>query len=197
MKSVINNPLKDLLSNKKKTELKRNTQPYLGHANRGLDFEFEINITNDWYKENNIALITKRPTPIKVIRMNTNTGIIEKAVYEKQSTLDYNGVYDGHYIEFEAKQTNNNSLPITNFQEHQLVHIRKVINHQGIVFVLISFRKYNEVYFLEGKRIVEAIDNNKRSLSYNFVKETGYPVVIKYNPRIDYIEILRKILTTK
>ena len=38
------------------------------HQNRGMDLEDEINKTNEFYRLNDIALVYKRHTPIKVVR---------------------------------------------------------------------------------------------------------------------------------
>ena len=46
-------------------------------ANRGMTLENDINSTNDYYKENNIALINKRPTPIKVVNVDIKTMIMK------------------------------------------------------------------------------------------------------------------------
>ena len=87
---------------KKTVSLKR----HLSSANRGMDLEGDINSSNEYYKEHGLCLITKRPTPINVVKVDYSKGaIITNAYFEKQSTTDYNGVYKGHYIDFEAKQT--------------------------------------------------------------------------------------------
>ena len=70
----------------------------ISHKNRGLSFEERINETNQFYLKNNIALIYKRPTPIKVLSFDDKNKIITKAIYEKDSTTDYNGVYKGSLV---------------------------------------------------------------------------------------------------
>ena len=75
-------------------------------ANRGMNLEESINLSNDFYIENNIALITKRPTPINVVKVDYSKGCkIVDAYFEKQSTTDYNGLYKTKYVDFEAKVT--------------------------------------------------------------------------------------------
>ena len=39
-------------------------------ANRGMNLEEDINITNEYYLEKNIAVIHKKPTPIKINKVN-------------------------------------------------------------------------------------------------------------------------------
>ena len=68
-------------------------------ANQGMDLEEMINISNEYYKDKKLCLITKRPTPINVVKVDYSKGaLITNAYFEKQSTTDYNGVYKGYYI---------------------------------------------------------------------------------------------------
>ena len=48
-------------------KIKKNNLNIPNYANRGMTLENDINITNEYYLENNIAVIYKKPTPIKVI----------------------------------------------------------------------------------------------------------------------------------
>ena len=62
------------------------------HGNRGMNLEEDINLSNEYYKQNDLCLITKRPTPINVVQVDYSKGaIITNAYFEKQSTTDYNG----------------------------------------------------------------------------------------------------------
>ena len=98
------------------------------YGNRGMTLENDINITNDYYKNNKIALIYKKPTPIKVIKVNYAKTRILDGFYETQSTLDYNGIYKEKYIEFDAKETRSKtSYPLSNIHKHQLEHIKYVL----------------------------------------------------------------------
>ena len=76
------------------------------YANRGMFLEHIINDSNTYYLQKDIAVIYKKPTPIKVLNVcfrSKQTTIIDKAVFSETSTLDYNGIYKGKYIEFDAK----------------------------------------------------------------------------------------------
>lgn len=75
------------------------------YGNRGMTLEAELNDSNKYYLESNIAVIYKKPTPIKVVKQ-VNEKIV-KAYFEKPSTTDYNGLYKGKYVDFEAKETKN------------------------------------------------------------------------------------------
>ena len=70
----------------------------INYGNRGMTLENDINITNEYYMLKKKALIYKKPVPIKVLRVNdTKTRIID-GFYEKKSTFDYSGIYNGKYL---------------------------------------------------------------------------------------------------
>ena len=75
----------------------------VNYANHGMDFEHAVNLSNNYFVENNMALIYKRPTPIHIVKVDYNKARIKDAYFEKQSTTDYNGIYKGKYIDFECK----------------------------------------------------------------------------------------------
>ncbi len=50
-------------------------------------------------------VINKRPTPVKVLK--SKGGRVLNGFYEVKSTVEYNGVYKGRAIAFEAKSTEN------------------------------------------------------------------------------------------
>ena len=80
-------------------EEKISTRKNFNAANRGMALENDLNLSNEYYRDANLAIITKRPTPIKVVKVDyTNGPKIIEAFFEKQSTTDYNGVYKGRYI---------------------------------------------------------------------------------------------------
>ena len=72
------------------------------YGNRGMSLEHDLNITNDYYRESNRALIYKKPTPIKVTKVDyqKSSVVIKEGFFEHPSTTDYNGVYHGLYIDF-------------------------------------------------------------------------------------------------
>ena len=101
------------------------------HQNRGMDLEDEINKTNEFYRLNEIALVYKRHTPIKVVRCRDKK--ITEAYFDEPSTTDYYGVYKGKYIDFEAKETSSTTVfPLANLRDNQIEHIKNVIQNGGI-----------------------------------------------------------------
>lgn len=165
------------------------------HKNRGMFLENIINETNSYYVSADKALIFKKPTPIKVINVSypNNKAVIDKAVFDHISTLDYNGLYKGKYIEFDAKESKNKlSFPLSNIKEHQLKHIESVIRHNGIAFLIIFI--CNEFYLFKGETLINFIKNNERkSIPFEFIKKNGYKINEKFIPRLDYLKIVDDI----
>lgn len=175
--------------------IKKKQTNNITYSNRGMDSENLINQTNEFYLVNDVALIYKKPTPIGVSKVNyTSRGkVIDKAYFKEQSTLDYNGIYKGKYIEFDVKETQNKtSFPLSNVHAHQIEHIRNVLKHGGICFLII---KINSLYFLlQGEKFIDFIKNNERkSIPYNYIEEVGFKITEKYNPPIDYLKIINNI----
>jgi len=165
-------------------------------ANRGMGLEGDINLSNEYYKEKDLCLITKRPTPINVVKVDYSKGaIITNAYFEKQSTTDYNGVYKGRYIDFEAKSTKNStSFPLANITTHQISHLKGVLRHGGIAFFVIEFVMHDEVYLLDATYVIDFYENgDRKSIPYKDVKEKGHLIKRAYTPRLDYLPVIDEI----
>jgi recombination protein U len=172
-------------SPKKVTGLKVNS-----FQNRGMNFELEINQSNTYYAQTKKAIITKRPTPINVVKVDYALGAkITHAYFEKQSTTDYNGIYREKYVDFEAKSTQSKTaLAIANISRHQREHLANITAQGGIAFLLISFTGKDEVYVVRASDFLNFCQNEKRqSLPYAWIKTHGRIVPIKYQPRLDYL----------
>lgn len=175
--------------------VKKEYNKYTNYANRGMNLEDLLNQSNEYYLDMNIAVIYKKPTPITIseVKYGAKERIITKAYFRTPSTLDYNGIYKGRYIDFDAKETlNKTSFPLQNVHEHQLKHIKRVIEHGGISFLIIYM---NGIFFyLDGNDIIDFLKNNKRkSIPYSYIQEKGYPIEQKIKPRLDYLKIIDKI----
>lgn len=183
---------KKVKSTKRKvTTLSSNT-----FKNRGMSFEQEINASNAYYRDHQRALITKRPTPINVVKVDYAKGAkITHAYFEKQSTTDYNGVYLGRYLDFEAKSTHSSaSFPLANITSHQLDHLRLVLHHGGLAFFLIHFTKQDEVYVLKADHVLWFIQEEKRqSIPYAWIQEKGVLVKQDLAPRLHYLDAVDQL----
>lgn len=166
------------------------------YANRGMGLENDINETNKYYEIYNIALINKKPTPIRITKTNYQNMRVTDGFFECPSTLDYNGVYKGYYIEFDAKETKSKtSFPISNIHNHQMEYIKKVLKHHGIVFLIVRFSLLNKDFIIEGSKLINFIeDNTRKSIPIEYFETNCYKLDIKYAPRLDYIKIIDKII---
>lgn len=166
------------------------SNPY-SYKNRGMTLEDLINRTNENYIKDNIAYIYKRPTPIKVARVNKDNEIT-KAFYEKKSTTDYYGVYKGKYIDFEAKETKSKtSFPLLNIKSYQISHLREIKKYGGIAFFIIYFSTLEKIYLLPIEQYDEFLKTHfSKSIPISYFKTYVKEIspTIKYP--INYIKYL-------
>ncbi|HEU5138913.1 MAG TPA: Holliday junction resolvase RecU [Bacillales bacterium] len=168
------------------------------YGNRGMTLEEDINSSNEYYLAVGTAVIHKKPTPVQVVNVDfpkRSAAVIKEAYFQKPSTTDYNGVYRGKYIDFEAKETKQkSSFPLKNFHDHQVEHIRKVLKQGGICFVLLRFSTLGKVYFLEAGHLLHYWDeqhgDGRKSIRITEIQENGHLIPSGYRPRIDYLKIV-------
>jgi len=168
------------------------------YGNRGMNFEDDINQTNAFYRENNIAVIYKKPTPIKATKVAYQSKYkkrICEGYFETPSTTDYNGVYKGKYIDFETKETmEKTSFPLANIHKHQIEHIRSILKHGAITFLLIRFVSLDKTFLYKGDDFINYIDSNERkSIPILEFLKNGYEINLRFCPRIDYLKLVDKI----
>ena len=178
---------------------KKHTNHEITFGNRGMGLESDLNSTNDYYASLNKAYIYKKPTPIKITKVDypsRDKAVITQAFFTVPSTTDYNGIYKGKYIDFEAKETKNKtSFSLRNIHPHQIKHLRNIYNHGGIAFLIIRFTDLNETYLLMANKLVEFIENNTReSIPITYFRDNAYLIKDSYAPRIDYLKIIDQII---
>lgn len=176
---------------KAKQQRKSKADLSISASNRGMDLENDINLSNAYYTDKGLALITKRPTPINIVKVDYSKGArIIDAYFEKQSTTDYNGVYKGKYLDFEAKNTKSKtSFPLSNIEEHQIIHLKRVLEQGGIAFFIIQFQSFNEVYLLDASFVIDFWEHGERkSIPYEVFKSDGILIEQSYNPRLLYLD---------
>ncbi len=167
----------------------------INYRNRGMTLEAEINLSNEYYQEIDKAYIYKKPTPIKITKVDypsRDKAVIKEAFFTVPSTTDYNGIYKGKYIDFEAKETRSStSFNLNNIHPHQIKHLSNVYNHGGIAFVIVRFTILNETYLLKTEDLLSYIANSKRkSIPLAYFKEKAYILSDNYRPRIDYLQVV-------
>lgn len=172
---------------------------HIKYDNRGMNLEKDLNDTNTYYSEIGKAFIYKKPTPIQITKVDypsRSHAIIKEAFFKEPSTTDYNGIYKGMYIDFEAKETNNKtSFPLDNIHRHQINHLKNIHTAGGIGFIIIRFNKLNLTYILMAKDFLDFIEKNERkSIPIKYFEDKAYLVEEKYIPRLDYLKVIDQIL---
>ena len=141
------------------------------------------------------AVIHKKPTPVQIVNVDypsRNKAKITEAYFKVPSTSDYNGIYKGRYIDFEAKETRNKTrFPFINIHAHQVEHMRQCHLSGGIVFLIIKFTVHDEVFLYPFEHFVKHWDhflnNGRKSITYEDIKNESIILPMKYNPRYDYL----------
>lgn len=177
------------------TGVKKKYTTITKYSNRGMSLEQDLNEANQYYRTIDQAVIYKKPTPITIVNVDYKSrqdAVIKEAYFKTPSTTDYNGIYRGKYIDFEAKETRNTSFfPLSNIHAHQIDHLEKIVKHGGIGFLIIRFSTLNLTYFLDSSKLIEFTKTSKRkSIPLAYFEEHGKVVPVKYNPRLDYLKIV-------
>ena len=174
---------------------KQNETHNIVYSNRGMSLEKDLNSSNQYYRDQNIAYIYKKPTPIKLVKVDYKIGKITEAYFDMPSTTDYNGIYQGKYIDFEAKETiNKKQFPLRNIHKHQIEHIKNIVKEKGICFIIVRFTSLNKTYLLMGKDLIDCLDNNtKSSIPITYFIQKGYLIQDEYIPRVNYLKIIEKM----
>lgn len=167
-------------------------------SHRGMNLEHDINLSNDYYRELNRAIIYKKPTPIQIVHVDypkRTAAKIDEAYFKVPSTTDYNGIYQGRYIDFEAKETaNKTSFPFSCIHPHQIRHLKQVLEHGAIAFVIVRFKYYDETFFVEAYKMIEAyLQEERRSLPYRWFKEECWLIPASLTPPIPYLRIVDQL----
>ena len=169
------------------------------HKNRGMNLEDELNKSNEYYRDIDKAYIYKKPTPIKITKVDypsRDKAVIKEAFFTVPSTTDYNGLYKGYYIDFEAKESKSTtSFALNNIHPHQIKHLQNIDKHNGISFLIVRFTSLNETYLLTTKAFSIFLNNtDRKSIPIEFFKNNAYLIKDGYNPSIDYLKIVDELI---
>ena len=154
----------------------KNINKEINYKNRGMTLENDINKTNKYYREIEKAYIYKKPTPIKIVKVDypsREKAIIKEAYFTIPSTTDYNGLYKGKYIDFEAKETiSKTSFSLSNIHKHQIKHLDNIDKNGGISFIIVRFTTLNKTYFVLAKDFIEYVNNaTRKSIPIDFFEK--------------------------
>lgn len=167
---------------------------------RGSMLEELVNITNEKYREQKLALIQKIPTPITPMEYDKEHEHITLAYFDKKSTVDYIGVVQGVPVCFDAKECAVETFSLQNIHEHQVLFMRDFEAQDGVAFILIYFKSLDKYYYLRDieletywKRAEEggrkSFRTDELNQDYFFSSVNGY--------YIPYLEMIKKDLETR
>ena len=122
---------------------------------RGSALEELINLTNEKYRENGLALIQKVPTPITPIEIDQSTRHITLAYFEQKSTVDYIGAIQGIPVCFDAKECAGRTFALQNVHAHQVQFMEDFEAQGGVAFLLIGYTKEDCYYYLRFAKLKE------------------------------------------
>ena len=176
----------------------KQTKP-IHYGSRGMSLEERLNQSNAYYLQQQRAVIHKKPTPIQVVKVDyprRSAAKITEAYYRHASTTDYNGIYRGYYLDFEAKETTNKtSFPLANLATHQIDHMAACHQHGGLVFLLISFQVHQQVYLLPFPALASWLnESTKKSIPLSYIQAHGIVCQQGLFPYIDYLEATDQLI---
>lgn len=188
-------------SSKPKIQGKKTSPTIFG--NRGMSFEEAINESNNFYLSKNLAVVHKKPTPIQIVKVDyprRSASVIKEAYFTQASTTDYNGVYRGFYLDFEAKETKNKtSFPFNNFHKHQIKHMESCLKQDGICFVLLWFSSLKRCFYLNSTHLIDywyqQKDGGRKSLPLASIEELGIEITPGFLPRVPYLDAVDRYLS--
>ena len=160
-----------------------------------MALEEDINITNTYYLNQDTAIIHKKPTPVTIVNVDypsRSAAKITEAYFKLPSTTDYNGIYRGRYIDFEAKECAfETSFPLKSIHEHQITHLDAVLRHGAIAFVVVRFTNLGKTFFVPAEVMIPYIRTLKRrSIPYAWFEEQGISIAYNYVKPVDYLKII-------
>ena len=187
---------------KKKGSISTNNNKEIDYKNRGMTLEGELNDSNLYYQETEKAFIYKKPTPIKITKVDypsRDKAVIKEAFFTIPSTTDYNGLYKGKYIDFEAKETKSKTaFSLSNIHPHQIKHLENINKNGGISFLIVRFTVLNETYLLTTNDFLQFIkEEDRKSIPHSYFKEKAYLLKDQYQPRIDYLKVVDQLIGGK
>lgn len=167
---------------------------------RGSVLEELINRSNDKYREKNLALIQKIPTPITPIKMDKEHNHITLAYFDKKSTVDYIGIVQGIPVCFDAKECTTDTFPLHNIHEHQMEFMEQFEKQGGISFFIILFSCRDEKIYVPYRHVLKfwnrMKDGGRKSFRYEELDDS-YRIRTYGGVMVHYLEQLQKDLSER
>ncbi|KGG54241.1 Holliday junction resolvase RecU [Lactobacillus sp. wkB10] len=174
----------------------------INFSDRGMNLEQMINESNKYYRTKEIAVVHKKPTPVQIVKVDypkRSRAVIKEAYFRQESTTDYNGVYKGYYLDFEAKETKNKTnFPLKNFHEHQIIHLAECLKQKGICFTIIGFTSLNRYFVTPASAIIKAWwTKDKSSLTLKEVEDWSIEIKSGFQPTLPYLKAIDSFISDR
>lgn len=168
--------------------------PYIKNrrnANKGKHLENLIEISNKQYLMKGVAHVTNIPTPTKLRR---SEGEITGAFHSGKSTVDFIGVFDGMFIAFDAKETSSSNLPFKSIRQHQFDYLTSITKFGGVGFILVLFKKENELYMISIEELTHLQKTlDRASIPLHWFRDNKEPVISEWGITYHYLKKLGRI----
>ena len=143
---------------------------------KGSKLEMLIDMTNNQYRNSDIADVRKVPPPLKVGNVS---GKKVDAYLDKATWVDYNGIYKGRSLLFDAKESIVERFPLANLADHQYNTLKSWHRHGGVSFLIIAFWLKNknepEIYYLSFEQLASFWEQKdkrgSKSIPLSFFRE--------------------------
>ena len=186
----------------KSTNPKEANKREVSYSNRGKSLEDDLNETNMFYLNRNMANIHKKPVPIQIVKVDypaRSAAVIREAYFRTPSTTDYNGVWNGYYIDFEAKETDSKtSFPLKNIHPHQMEHMKSVEDQRGIAFFIVRFSNLSRNFVISYESVAQCFqemhNGGRKSIPLSLFESLAIEIKEGYLPRLDYLEAVKKLI---
>lgn len=163
--------------------------------NAGAMLEEMLKKSCEYYKFQGIALLHKVPTPWSV-SYDKRTFKVIRAHPEEKSSVDFEGIWHGRSVAFEAKSTRERKrFDMKNIKQHQMDYLRQHQEQGGISFFIIEFAKIGEIYLVWYDQVAEWWDDMKeggrKSIPYEWI-QINCCVVVPGRAPLDFIRVLER-----
>lgn len=167
---------------------------------RGSMLEESLNMTNEKYRREKLALVQKIPTPITPMEFDKEHHHITLAYFEQKSTVDYLGNVQGIPICFDAKECATESFPLQNIHPHQVEFMTEFELQQGIAFLIIYFSNQDMYYYVPYQDMMQfwkRAENGGRKSFRREELDPEYQIAVHGQVFVHYLEMLQKDLESR
>ncbi len=165
---------------------------------RGSTLEELINRTNEMYKEHELALVQKIPTPITPIKMNEDHTQITLAYFDKKSTVDYIGAVQSIPVCFDAKECSSDTFALANIHEHQIGFMSDFEKQGGVSFIIIYYPHLDRFHYMRFAHLMSFWDRmmsgGRKSIKLSEL-EDGFDIKPHDGLFVPYLDGIKKDLT--